>query len=103
MIKAPKTKKQVAEEIRLDGIYCNVFEVGDFLIRCSSKGLSNVKDPNILEVKRVLTMIGGGSPSYQLWSEKLGKRFSVECDLVDTRFRKLSSLESAIFLDVLSI
>jgi len=103
MIKAPKTTKEVIAEIRLGGEYTPSFEVGDFIVRCSSKGLNNVKNPNILEIKRVLVLLGGGGTSYQLWSEKLGKRKSEECCIIDTTHRKLSSLEAAVFLDVLSI
>ena len=98
-MKAKKTKKEIEREIALTGTYVPDFSEGDYILSNKVKNLNKTKKPNILKVLRVIYPIGGGEPSYRLWSELKGKRNSELCSTMDLKYRKLSDLEAAVFLD----
>lgn len=94
-----KTRKDIDRELALYGEYTPDFSEGDKIISNKLVNLNKVKNPNILEVVRVVTPFGGGMPSYLLWSEKDGKRRSELAGDIDLRFRKMAGLEAAVFMD----
>lgn len=99
MAHAKKTKKQIEHEIALTGTYAPSFNQGDKIVSDRTKNLNKVKNPNILEIKRVIYPLNGELPSYRMWSEKEGKHKSELCNIVDSKYRKMASLEAAVFLD----
>lgn len=100
MYKAKKTRKEIDREIALTGTYTPDFGTGDHLVSLRLKSLNKIKKPNILEVVRVVMPFGGmGEPAYRLWSSVDGKHKSELCSIIDLKYRKMASLEAAVFLD----
>ena len=99
MIKAKKTKKEIDREVALTGTYTPDFGTGDRIVSLRLKNLNKIKKPNIIEVIRVIYPFGDGEPTYRLWSHREKEHKSELCSIIDLKYRKLSVLEAAVFLD----